>query len=84
MFRHSSRKRPLKDSMWAFCTGLPGWMKAATQLAADQEHRFDLAEGLFPPDDGRKSVRGRRQPLQRSEIVRDSDDLAAPRDLLFG
>ena len=28
-FRHSSARRPLKDSMWAFSTGFPGRMKSS-------------------------------------------------------
>src|SRR5438270_194118 len=28
-FKHSSRRRPLNDSMWLFSVGFPGWMKSS-------------------------------------------------------
>ncbi len=49
--RHSSRSRPLKLSMWAFCTGLPGSMKCGCIP-------MSVRLGVNPPGEFRAVVYG--------------------------
>src|SRR5262245_50151630 len=47
---------PLKDSMWAFCTGLPGWMRTTEEMLHHKRRNFpgareeggEHAEGVPP------------------------------------
>ena len=46
--RHSSRKRPLNDSIYAFCVGLPGSMKCKRTFRSRAQHAIAIPVSSVP------------------------------------